>query len=181
MDTLTRTVLNVGGGSKDIPIPERYEEFAHVLLDIAPGKDVDLVYDALQLDRYDEQKFSAVYSSHTIEHFHPWEVPTLLHGMRHVLESDGTLEIHCPDIEPALKAIVDGYDVDSVLYVSPAGPITVHDMIYSQGIKVKLGGIPMMHKTCFTMPRLRKFVERAGFRVVHMESEGYELACFAER
>lgn len=42
-------VLNVGGGSKAIPIPARYTGWEHVLLDIEPLPDVDVVMDARDL------------------------------------------------------------------------------------------------------------------------------------
>lgn len=47
--TPTKKVLNVGGGSKSFALPMKYWSWEHILLDINPNPDVDIVMDAKYL------------------------------------------------------------------------------------------------------------------------------------
>src|SRR5439155_12197788 len=90
------TVLNVGGGSKKIPIPARYEGWSHVLLDIDPRFGADLIMDARELLATTPQTYDAVYCSNNLEHYYRHDAERVLRGFLHVLKSDGYAEIRVP-------------------------------------------------------------------------------------
>jgi SAM-dependent methyltransferase len=171
-------VLNVGGASKTIPLPGHYAGWAHVLLDIAPGKDVDLVADARSLGEFPPSAFDAIYCSHNVEHYYPHEVPLILAGFRHVLKDDGFAEIRVPDLESVLRTMVErGLDLEDALYQSRSGPISVRDVLYGLGSAIAGGKIYFAHKTGFTQRSLRKALDAAGFAEVHELAPlgGYEI------
>jgi len=171
-------VLNVGGASKTIPLPGHYAGWAHVLLDIEPGKDVDLVADARNLGELHPFAFDAVYCSHNVEHYYPHEVPQILAGFRHVLKADGFAEIRVPDLDSVLRAMIDrGLDVEDALYQSRAGPVSVRDVLYGLGSAIAEGKVYFAHKTGFTQRSLRKALDAAGFAEIHELAPlgGYEI------
>src|SRR4029079_14685876 len=54
------SVLNVGGASKQIPIPGHYDGWHQWLLEITPASGADLVCDARDLGTLDAEQFDAV-------------------------------------------------------------------------------------------------------------------------
>ena len=100
-----RRVLNVGGGSKAIPIPPHYAAWEHVLLDIDPAGGPDLVCDARRLDTLPAQQFDAVYCSHNLEHYYRHDTGSVLRGFLHVLKFDGFAEIRVPDLRSVMQKL----------------------------------------------------------------------------
>lgn len=150
-------VLNVGGNSKAIPIPQHYAGWQHLLLDIDPKGGAEVVCDARTMQALPAAQFNAIYCSHNLEHYHHHEVSQVLAGFAHVLKSDGFVEIRVPDM-PAVfrKMLDDGLDIEDVLYQSPAGPICVRDVIYGWGREIEASGNDFFaHKTGFSRKSLR--------------------------
>ncbi|MDQ6685386.1 MAG: class I SAM-dependent methyltransferase [Pseudomonadota bacterium] len=176
-------VLNVGGNSKQIALPPYFAGWAHVLLDIAPGPDVDVVLDSRQLLSAPAGQYDAVYCSHNLEHYYRHDCRRVLAGFRHVLTDDGFVDIRVPDMAAVLAAMVTrGMDIDDVLYVSSAGPISVHDVIYGYGVEIERSGVDFFaHKRGFTEKSLLATLDEAGFGHVHLPANGfqYELRAFA--
>lgn len=161
-------VLNVGGASKAFALPGHYAGWKHVLLDIAPAKDVDLVLDARGLGNLPKCVFDAIYCSHNLEHYYPHEVPHILAGFAHVLKAGGFAEIRVPDLDSVLRAMVErGLDIEDSLYQSRSGPISVRDVLYGLGSAIASGKVYFAHKTGFTMRSLRKALDASGFAEVH--------------
>jgi predicted SAM-dependent methyltransferase len=175
-------VLNVGGGDKNIPIPAHYSGWAQVLLDIQPAPGVDLVHDARRLAELQSATFDAVYCSHNLEHYYPHEVPLVLAGFHHVLKNDGFAEIRVPDIPAVMRhAVARDMDLDDVLYESPAGPISVHDVIYGYGREIESSGEDYYaHKRGFTHKSLLAALQQAGFPAVWLtEPAHFEIGALA--
>jgi hypothetical protein len=73
-----------------------------------------------------------------------------------------------------------GLDVDDLLYQSPAGPITVRDVLYGLGAEIERSGNDFWaHKTGFTKKSLTAMLVRCGFPVVYNGSGNFEVAAFA--
>jgi hypothetical protein len=165
------SVLNVGGGSKQIPIPDHYRGWNHLLLDIDPKGGPDVVCDARELAGLAAGRFDAVYCSHNLEHYYKHDGARVLRGFLHVLKPHGFAEIRVPDLRSVMKRVVaTGMDIEDVLYVSASGPITVRDVIYGWGRQIEASGDDFYaHKTGFTPASLRGVLERAGFVEVFIE------------
>lgn len=177
-----KRVLNVGGGNKVIPIPEHYEGWDHVLLDIDPSQKPDVVCDARELTKLPAELYDAVYCSHNLEHYWRHDLPRVLTGFHHVLRAHGFVEIVVPDIKAAMEEMVRrGMDLDDVLYESDGGPITVNDVIYGAGFLIaKAGGNDFMaHKNAFSPKTLAAVLGRAGFTHMLAAKASFSIRAYA--
>jgi SAM-dependent methyltransferase len=176
-------VLNVGGGSKDIPLPPHYAGWEHVLMDIDPKGQPDLVCDARELPALPAGQYDAIFCSHNLEHYYKHDGKKVLEGFLHVLKSDGFAEIRVPDISSVMKRVVGAnLDIEDVLYESPGGPIKVSDVIYGWAHQIETSGVDFYaHKTGFTVRSLQALLLQAGFPHVYMfvSEEAFEIKAIA--
>ena len=176
-----RTVLNVGGSSRNIALPAIYAGYEHLLLDIDPKGQPDLLCDARELQTTAAARFDAVYCSHNLEHYHRHDVPRVLKGFVHVLKPQGFAHIRVPDLMAVMKeALARGLEPDDVLYQSPAGPIQVLDVLYGWGMEIERSGVDFYaHKTGFSRKLLTKVLIDAGFRKVYATIGSLEISAMA--
>jgi SAM-dependent methyltransferase len=176
-----KSVLNVGGNTREIPLPPQFAGFEHLLLDIDPRGNPDIVCDARCLDTLPGERFDAVYCSHNLEHYYRHEVPRVLAGFLHVLTEGGFAYLRVPDLQQVMKEATErGLDVEDVLYVSPAGPIMVLDVLYGFSVEIERSGKDFFaHKTGFTGKSLVAALNRAGFSSVYWTAGPLEVTAIA--
>ena len=176
-------ILNVGGRSKEIPIPLHYLGWEHILLDIDPSGSPDIVCDARNLTSLAAAQFDAIYCSHNLEHYYKHDGHGVLRGFLHVLRDDGFAEIRVPDLGALMQRVIEsGMDIEDVLYISPAGPITPRDVLYGFAAEIERSGQDFYaHKTGFTEKSLYHALDDAGFEeaVLVKIPEMFELRVFA--
>ena len=180
---MRRRVLNVGGGSKTTPIPPHYGDWEHVLLDVDPRGNPDIVCDARNLQSLQPSQFDAVYCSHNLEHYYRHDGAKVLRGFQHVLKPEGFVEIRVPDLQSVIQRVVDSkMDLGDVLYVSPSGPITALDVLYGYEKEIEASGQDFYaHKTGFTPKLLHEALVRTGFDpvYVYVAQEAFETRALA--
>jgi SAM-dependent methyltransferase len=178
---MSRRVLNVGGNSKSIPIPPHFDGWDHHLLDIDPTGGPEIVCDAREMQTLAPSTYDAVYCSHNLEHYFRHDLPRVLAGFLHVLKPDGFADIRVPDMKAVFEDMLGrNLDIDDVLYESPAGPITVNDVIYGWGRKIaETGNDYFAHKNGFTHRSLVQALRAAGFAVVFTGPRPYEVSAIA--
>ena len=176
-----KKVLNVGGNSKKIPLPPEYEGWEHVLLDIDPKSEADVLCDARNLSSFDEDLYDSIYCSHNLEHYHRHDAVTVLKGFAHVLKPDGFVYLRVPDIGEVMRMVVEkNLDIDDFLYQSPAGPIMVRDVIYGYSVEIERSGNDFFaHKTGFTQKALVSVLNMTGFGWVFSGTGNLEVKAFA--
>lgn len=164
-----RKVLNVGGNSKAIALPPHFADYEHILLDIDPSGNPDIVCDARSLNTIEADQFDAIYCSHNLEHYYHHDVKKVLSGFRHVLKPNGFVQIRVPDLMAVMQACIDkSLDLDSVLYQSSIGPISPLDVIYGYGEQIASSGQEFFaHKTGFSLRTLMIELQNAGFVNIH--------------
>lgn len=148
------SLLHVGCGSA--PRPECFGDFDEVRLDISPECQPDIVASMTRMG--DIGPFGAVFSSHSLEHLYPHEVPIALAELHRVLEPGGRAMILVPDLE-------DVRPTDDLLYVSSSGPICGLDLYYGHSRLIP-SQPHMAHHCGFTAPMLQAVLEAAGFSQV---------------
>ena len=176
-------VLNVGGGGKHIKLPAFYEGWEHVMLDIDPASEPDIVADAREL-RFKSRlagTFDAVLCSHNLEHFYRHEVAKVLEGFRFMLAPGGFVHIQVPNIGYVIRHLAaTGGDLEDIAYVSSAGPIKYIDMIFGLGRYIAERDTDWMcHKNAFTARSLGTLLCDNGFPHVFIGEESTELMGFA--
>lgn len=178
------SVLNVGGFSKAIPIPGHYSGWDHLLLDIEPEGNPDIVCDARELDLLPAGQFDAIYCSHNLEHYYRHDISKVLAGFLHVLKPDGFAEIRVPDLPSVFRKMIEaGLDLEDEAYVSPSGPISFRDIIYGSAQRIeKQNNDFMAHKTGFSQKSLGEILLAAGFSELWlMPAPAYEIRMIAFR
>jgi predicted SAM-dependent methyltransferase len=168
-------VLNVGGGSKLTGIPEYFEGWQHDLLDIDPRGEPDIVCDARELTLLPAARYDAVYCSHNLEHYYRHDGHKVLRGFLHVLNDTGFAEVRVPDIAKVLAVLhQQRLDLDDLLYESPAGPISAHDVVYGLQTEIESSGQDFYaHKTGFTPKSLSKMLLESGFQKVFVAADSF--------
>lgn len=159
-----RLLLHVGCGHADIhslPIGFR-QGYREIRVDLDPAAQPDLLASFADLSIAPDASVDAVFSSHTIEHLYWFEVPQALAECRRVLRSDGLLVITCPDLQAAAAMIAEDR-IDETAYVSPVGPITPFDIVFSYRPFVLHAPQAMSHKCGFSLRTLNEAVREAGF------------------
>ena len=176
-----RKVLNVGGNNKAIPLPRQYSGWQNVVLDIDPARGPDLVCDARELASLPPGEYDAVYCSHNLEHYYRHDVPKVLSGFLNVLKPEGFAHIRVPDMGALMRKVAgNDMDIDDFLYESPAGPITVRDVIYGYGAEIERSGNDFFaHKTGFTEKSLKAALRASGFQYVFVHSADLEVVAVA--
>ncbi len=176
-----KKVLNVGGNSKAIPLPPQYEGWDHVLLDIDPKGNPDVLCDARELITLTESVYDSVYCSHNLEHYYHHDVKKVLAGFSHVLKADGFVYICVPDMNEVMRIVVEkNLDIDDELYQCSAGSILVRDVMYGWGIQIESSGCDFFaHKTGFTERSLINVLNGAGFPWIFTCTGNLEVTAFA--
>lgn len=150
-------VLHAGCGGD--PLPTWLGHFQEVRLDIDPHWNPDIV--ASMTDLGDIGPFSAAFCSHALEHLHPHEAAKALSEFHRVLEPGGYLSLFVPDLEGVVPTL-------DVLYVSPDGPITGHDLFYGSAKRTAMSPY-MAHRSGFVRNTLDAALHNAGFSKVRAD------------
>lgn len=138
-------------------------EWEEVTLDIDESVDPDIVDKLPELAKVPPDSFDVVYSSHSIEHLYPHEVPVALMAFHRVLKSDGIVIIRCPDLQAIGERLASG-DLETPIYDSSLGPVAPIDMLYGFRASLQQGNLYMAHHTGFTSKTLTTALQQAGFK-----------------
>ena len=163
-----RRVLNAGSGPRGraLSAPFAPDAWQEVRLDVDPTVAPDVVATLTAMgDAVPDQSFDAVWSSHSLEHVHGFEAVGALREFRRVLKPNGFALVTCPDVETVAAAVVE-HGLDHVAYMSLAGPITLHDILFGHSASIERGEAAMAHRTGFTARRLGELALEAGFAEV---------------
>lgn len=162
------TLLHVGCGPKrkaQTTPGFNTPEWTEVRLDIDPSVAPDIIGTMTDMSAVASESVDAVYSSHNIEHLYAHEVPTALAEFRRVLRPGGFVVITCPDLR-SVAALVAQDKLTEPAYVSPAGPISPHDILFGHGAAMAAGNLYMAHRCGFTCRSLVATLQQANFASV---------------
>jgi ubiquinone/menaquinone biosynthesis C-methylase UbiE len=175
------SVLNVGGNSKTIAIPECFNGWRHDLLDIDSFGNPDVLCDARELWKLPPRRYDAIYCSHNLEHYYQHDVIKVLKGFMMVLKKGGFAYIMVPDLLEVMKTVVEkGIGFEDILYVAPTGPIIVRDVFYGYQKQIEKSGNDFYaHKTGFTEDTLTKLLMQNGFQYVFSDTDNFEIMALA--
>lgn len=148
------------------------EGWHEVRFDVDPGVEPDIVGSMTKMDMIASGSMDAIYSSHSIEHHYPHEVPIALAECQRVLTPEGFLIITCPDLQGIAALVAKGH-LTQPFAESPAGPISAIDMLYGHRQSLAAGNQFMAHRTGFTRDSLAEALKEAGFQSIAGISRGY--------
>ena len=94
-------------------------------MDLDPAVHPDVVGSMTDMRaHFGGQRFDAVWSSHSLEHLHSYEIPIALKEFRRVLKDDGFALVTCPDLETVMTLFLRPLARTMWFTGSAAGPIT---------------------------------------------------------
>jgi SAM-dependent methyltransferase len=175
--------LHVGCGrtpkARTTPIlaSDAWEE---VRLDIDPAAWPDIVASMTDMSAVPDGSMDAVFAHHTLEHLYAPDVPVALREFARVLAPDGFAIIAVPNLQAVAQQITDGKLMEPA-YLSPAGPVSPHDMIYGLTAAIAQGRTYMAHRCGFTTASLNEALRQAGFPKVVTRQHGFNLTAHALR
>lgn len=181
-----RTLLHIGSGPPGLhrlhPVFRDAAQWQEIRLDLDPNVRPDIVCSTADMrDHVRTGVFDAVWSSHNIEHLEDHDVPRAFAEIARVLRPDGFFLVRCPDLM-AIVEFIGREGLETIAYMSPAGPISPLDMLFGHRASVARGNDFMAHRTGFTDLRLGRLLVEAGFdHVSTKRASGFELWAVAFR
>lgn len=121
---MTARRLHIGG---------REQRAGWEILDVLPGDHVDHVGDALDLGRFPDGCFAALYASHVLEHFdYVNRLPAALREWHRVLAPEGVLHVSVPDLDTLAHLFLQREALDvaqrfQIMRMIFGGHIDAHD------------------------------------------------------
>jgi predicted SAM-dependent methyltransferase len=160
-----KTFLHVGcGPGKKTNTTPAFQgpEWQELRLDIDEAVQPDILGSMTDMRAVGSESVDAIFSSHTIEHLYPHEVPAALAEFLRVLKPEGFAIITCPDLQAVAELIAQDKLADEA-YHSPAGPITPLDILYGHRRAMAAGNLFMAHHCGFTESVLNATLLGGGF------------------
>jgi SAM-dependent methyltransferase len=180
--TSRKIVVNVGCGPKEgRRLPAYFDCWQHLRVDVDPSFEPDILADATNLMAIDTASADAVWSAHCIEHLYAHDAERAFSEFCRILKSDGFACIIVPDLQ-AIAGHIVADKLHEVMYQSPAGPITAHDIVFGFGPALARGHTSMAHRCGFTPTMLLKRLNETAFaEVVVRRRPSLELAAVARK
>lgn len=177
----TKLLVNLGSGPKAAAawLPPVFADWRELRVDANPGAAPDLLADVTDLSAIESGSADAVWMSHCLEHLYLYQVGKAVAEIYRILADDGFLCLMVPDLQ-SLAEYISGDRLHEVVYQSPAGPVTAHDIIFGYGPYLARGQTGMAHRCGFTPTLLASKLREVPFAeiVLHRRS-GHELAAIA--
>jgi predicted SAM-dependent methyltransferase len=173
-------ILNIGGGPKNVSMPQFYKGHDLVFLDIDPTWEPDIEADIRDLGTLPAGEYDGVYGSHILEHVAPHELAIVLAGALHVLKDGGFVDFRVPDVGAVVQAMAqNGGDLYTHLYSTPLYKFTARDVLWGYAAFVRDYGDCQCHRNGFTETTMRQALHEAGFRSVYAAAQHFEVRAIA--
>jgi len=176
----TRLLVNLGSGPKEAAwLPPFFADWRELRVDADPTASPDLLADITDLSAIESGSADAVWMSHCLEHLHLHQVGKAVNEIHRILGDNGFLCLIVPDLQ-SLAEYIAGDRLHEVVYQSPAGPVTAHDIVFGYGPFLARGRSGMAHRCGFTPTLLGSKLREAPFaEIVLHRRPGHELAAIA--
>ena len=178
----SRLVVNVGSGPEGGGrVPAMFRDWRQVRVDVDPAVSPDVVASATDLSAFPSGSVGAIWSAHCVEHLFAHDAVRALGEFHRVLDDDGFACIIVPDLQTIAQYIVADR-LHEVLYQSPAGPVTAHDVLFGFGPALAQGRASMAHRCGFTPTMMLRRLNEASFtEIVLRRRPSLELAAVARK
>ncbi len=172
-----KLLVNLGSGVKGATwLPAMFSDWRELRVDINAAASPDILADVTDLSAIESASVDAVWSAHCLEHLYLHEVGKAVGEAFRILADDGFFCMIVPDLQ-AIAEFLATDRLHDVVYQSPAGPITAHDMIYGYGASLARGNAAMAHRCGFTPTLMMQKLQEAPFaEIVLKRRTNHELA-----
>jgi hypothetical protein len=179
-DTRQKLLVNLGCGPKGGAwLPAMFGGWRELRVDVDAVVAPDILADMTDLSAIESGSADAVWSAHGIEHLYLFEVGAAVAEVYRILADDGFFCLIVPDLQ-AIAEYIANDRLHEVVYESPAGPVTAHDMLFGFGSALAQGRSSMAHKCGFAPTLLLQKLQEAPFaEIVLRRRANHELAAVA--
>ncbi len=153
-------------------------EWDIVRLDPDPRIKADIQTSMINLEGVESEAYDAVWMPHVLQRMFAPDGFAMLQKLHGVVRDEGFIVVTVPDVQLAAAYAANNRLLE-VLYNSPAGDITPHDMIYGFSRHIASGLRQMAHRRGFTAESLGVLLRDAGFSNVTVRPETYDLTAIA--
>lgn len=162
---LHRHVLCIASVAGQAVLPGHYAGWNKDYLSERPLDGARFVKSVLRLTELPAATYDAVYYSHQLNHFSLYQAGLILHGVRHMLTPGGFLHLKVIDVMAIIHQLSEkNHDLEDIAYLSAAGPISYHDVLWGQGIGISHeGSASKSHRTGFSRKILDRLLFENGF------------------
>jgi predicted SAM-dependent methyltransferase len=176
----TKLLVNLGSGPKGSAwLPAMFAEWREVRVDVDATVAPDILADVTDLSAIESGSVDAVWSAHCIEHLYLHQVSKAVAEAYRILSDDGFFCMIVPDLQ-AIAEYIANDRLHEVVYESPAGPVTAHDIVFGFGPFLAQSHLSMAHHCGFTPTLLAQKLRESPFaEIVMRRRAGQELAAVA--
>jgi hypothetical protein len=182
MTARTKTLLNIGCGPLDErSMPPYFAGWNMLRVDVDPATKPDILADACDLSIVDSGTADAIWCAHCVEHLYIHDVPRALGELYRVLAPTGFLCVIVPDLQ-VIAGLIAQDRMHEAAYVSAAGPVTPHDIVYGFAPALARGEFAMAHRSGFTPTAMMQQFSAFPFaEVVLRRRPNLELAALGRK
>lgn len=179
----SKLLINLGSGPKGAAwLPAMFADWRELRVDADANAAPDLLADVTDLSAIESGSADAVWMAHCLEHLYMHQVGTAIAEIYRVLADHGFLCLTVPDLQ-GLAEFIAGDRLHEVVYKSPAGPVTAHDILFGYTPFLAHGHFGMAHRCGFTPTLLLRKLQEVPFAEVMLRRRpsSYELAAVATK
>jgi hypothetical protein len=176
-----RVFINLGSGPKgSAPLPSLFASWREVRVDADPAAAPDILASLTDLSAIETGSVDAVWAAHCLEHLYLHQIGSAVGEAYRVLNDGGFLGLIVPDLQTLAEYLLQDR-LHEVIYESPAGPITAHDIVFGYGPYLAQGRHGMAHRCGFTPTLLMQILREAPFAeiVLRRRAPAHELMALA--
>ena len=178
-----KLLINLGSGPKGAAwLPAMFADWQELRVDADPDMAPDLLADVTDLSAIETGAADAVWMAHCLEHLYMHQVGAAVAEIYRVLADHGFLCVTVPDLQ-GLAEFIASDRLHEVVYNSPAGPVTTHDILFGYTPFLARGHLGMAHRCGFTPTLLLRKLQEVPFAEVMLRRRAstYELAAVATK
>ena len=175
-------LVNAGCGPLGGRLPAMFQGWQQLRVDIDPAVSPDVVASITDLSQIQSGTADAFWSAHCVEHLYAHSIDEALSELYRILADGGFGCIIVPDLQAIARYIAED-KAHEVIYTSPAGPITAHDMVYGLGSALALGRAAMAHRCGFTPSLMIQRLQALSFGeiILRRRTSALELAAVVRK
>ena len=158
-----------------------FDTWQRLRVDADPLAAPDLVADIVDLSAIASGSADAVWAAHCVEHVYAHQLRPAFSEFHRILNPDGFACILVPDLQAIARYIIEDR-LHEVIYNSPAGPVTAHDILFGFGPAIAAGHWRMAHRCGFTPAVMLRRLGEIGFgETVLRRRPNLELAAIVSK
>ncbi len=175
-------LVNAGCGPLGAWLPAMFHGWQQLRVDVDPAVSPDVVASITDLSQIPSGTADAFWSAHCVEHLYAHSIGEALSEFYRILADGGFGCIIVPDLQGIARYIAED-KAHEVIYTSPAGPITAHDMVYGLGSALAQGRAAMAHRCGFTPSLMIQRLQALPFGeiIIRRRTSALELAAVVRK